>query len=74
MIETLSCVPEPSVSVKVLVNVPYAVGVNPTLMMHVAPAARTEGHVFLSAIDGSPFKATFKIATDAPLVFVTVSF
>src|SRR5579863_3837352 len=41
-------------------------------MVQVAPAAKTEGHLFRSVSDGSPCKETFAIPTEAPLVFVTV--
>ena len=45
--DTVSSAPELSVTVSVPVNVPYATGWNVTVMVHVAPAARLAGQLFL---------------------------
>ena len=71
--ETVSCPPELSVRVSVLVKVPYAVGWNVTEMVQVAPTAKTAGHLLLSVNDVSPLKAIFEIPTEAPLELVTVT-
>jgi hypothetical protein len=68
-----SCAPELSVSVTVLVKVPYAVGLNVTVMVQVAPAARLVPHVVFLVNEGSPAMATEPRPTAAPPVFETVT-
>ena len=44
--DTVSSAPLLSVSVSVLVKVPYATGLNVTVIVQVAPAARLAGQLF----------------------------
>lgn len=73
MTDTVSTAHEPSKTVTVLVNVPYAAGWNVTVMEHVAPAARLTPQLFLCVNDGSPLREIPAIPAAALLVFETVT-
>jgi hypothetical protein len=70
---TVSTAPFPSVTVSVLVKVPYATGVNVTVIVQLAPAARLALQVLLSVMDGSPLKPPPTMDAEEELVLVTVT-
>jgi len=71
--DTVSTAPFPSVTVSVFVKVPYATGLNVTVIVQVAPAASVAGQLFLCVMEGSPVKPIPAMAADEELVLVAVT-
>ncbi len=71
--DTVSTAPFPSTTDSVLVNVPYATGLNVTVIVQLPPALRVAGQLFLCVIDGSPLKLIPATATDDDVLLLTVT-
>ena len=71
--DTVSTAPLLSVTVSVPVKVPYATGLNVTVILQTAPGARLAGQLFLCVRDGSPLSPIAAMPAAEALVLVTVT-